>query len=74
MTTKQIITPNRGFKYLGDLEEEFKLALAKVIKQFVRRLEFSLADEMLSKSKLTDEQISELTDELKYEVAKKHRL
>ena len=26
MTTKQIITPNRGFKYLGDLEEEFKLA------------------------------------------------
>ena len=26
MTTREIITPNRGFRYLGDTEEEFKLA------------------------------------------------
>ena len=57
-----------------ELRERFGLALAKVVKQFVRRVEFSIADEMLSKSKLTDEQISKLSRELKQNVAKQHGL
>ena len=57
-----------------EFKREFELALAKVLKQFVRRVEFTIADEMLSKSKLTDEQISKLSGELKQKVAKQHGL
>ena len=57
-----------------ELKDKFELALAKVVKQFVRRLEFSIADEILSKSKLTDEQTEKLADELKRKVAKRHGL
>ncbi|MBI2045524.1 hypothetical protein HYT23_05700 [Candidatus Pacearchaeota archaeon] len=58
----------------SELNEEFRLALAKVIKQFVRRVQFSLADSILSKSELTDKQISELAGDLKGRVAKRHGL
>ena len=58
----------------SELNEEFKSALTKVVKQFTRRMQFSLADNLLSKSKLTDEQISELASELKEQVAEKHGL
>ena len=58
----------------GELKNKFELALAKVVKQFVRRIEFSIADEVLSKSKLTDEQVNKLSEELKKRVAKRHGL
>ncbi len=48
-----------------EFKEKFELSLEKAMKQFVRELEFAMADEILSKSKLTDEQISKLTDGLK---------
>jgi citrate lyase gamma subunit len=57
-----------------ELKPEFELALTKVVKQFVRRIRFMLADEVLSKSKLTKEQVDELADELKERVAKRHKL
>lgn len=57
-----------------ELKEKFETALDKVIKQFVRRLKFSIADEILSKSKLTEEQAFKLADDLKERVAKRHRL
>ena len=57
-----------------ELKPEFELALAKVVKQFVRRLKFSLLEDIMSKSELTEEQINELADELKERVAKKHGL
>ena len=57
-----------------ELKDKFELALTKVVKQFVRRLEFSLADEILSKSELTDEQADKLSDELKHKVARRHNL
>lgn len=57
-----------------ELKDKFEIALDKVIKQFVRRLKFSIADEILSKSKLTEEQAFKLADDLKERVAKRHGL
>lgn len=57
-----------------ELKGKFESALDKVVTQFVRRLEFSTADEILSKSKLTDKQVEKLADELKERVAKRHGL
>ena len=57
-----------------ELKDEFEAALDKVVAQFVRRLEFAMADELLSKSKLTDEQVDKLANELKERVAKRHGL
>ncbi len=58
----------------AELRDEFETALGKVVEQFVRRIEFSMADEILSKSKLTNKQADELADELKEKVAKRHGL
>lgn len=57
-----------------ELKGKFESALDKVVARFVRRLEFSTADEILSKSKLTDKQVEKLADELKERVAKRHGL
>lgn len=57
-----------------ELKDKFEIALDKVVKQFVRRLKFSIADEILSKSKLTEKQAFELADGLKERVAKRHGL
>lgn len=57
-----------------ELKKEFESALSKVVSQFVRRVEFSIADEILLKSKLTDSQIDKLSDGLKERVAKRHRV
>ena len=62
------------FDVPSELNEEFRLALAKVVKQFVRRLQFSIAENILSESELTDKQVSELSDDLKERVAKRHSL
>lgn len=58
----------------AEFKDRFESALTKVTKEFIRRLEFSIADEFLSKSKLTDEQAHKLTEELKEKVAKRHGL
>lgn len=57
-----------------ELSGKFEAALEKVVEQFVRRLEFSILDDIMSKSKLTDEQANKLADELKERVAKRHGL
>ena len=57
-----------------ELKDKFEIALDRVVKQFVRRLKFSIADEILSKSKLTEKQAFELADDLKERVAKRHGL
>ncbi len=53
-------------------EVEFRDALKKVVNKFVSDLEFSLANKILSKSKLTERQAKELADEVKLAVAKRH--
>ena len=56
------------------LKDRFEPALAKVVREFVHRLEFSMAEDICSKSKLSDEQADKLADELKRRVAKRHGL
>jgi len=58
----------------SELEKAFELALSKVISQLVRRVEFSISEDILSKSSLNDEQAIILTGKLKERVAKKHEL
>lgn len=55
-------------------KDKFESALDKLVRQFVRRLEFSIADDILSKSRLTEKQAFKLADELKRRVAKRHGL
>ncbi len=57
-----------------ELKERFEVALSKVLRSFVRNVEFSMANEILSKSEMSDEQIRELSDNLKNRVAKRHGL
>ena len=57
-----------------ELKSEFELALSKVVKQFIRRLEFSMIKDIMSKSQLTEEQADKLANELKERVAKRHGL
>ena len=57
-----------------ELKDKFEVALDKVVAQFVRRLEIAMADEILAKSKLTDEQVERLASDLKDRVAKRHGL
>ena len=54
------------------LESEFRTALKRVVDKFVSNVEFSLAEEILSKSKLTEKQAKELADDVKLAVAKRH--
>ena len=58
----------------SELEKAFELVLSKVISQLVRRVEFSISEDILSKSSLNDEQAIILTGKLKERVAKKHEL
>ena len=57
-----------------ELKSKFESALDRVITQFVRRIRFSVLDEIMSKSKLTDKQADKLANELKERVAKRHGL
>ena len=58
----------------AEFKEEFKTALEKALRNLVIDIEFAIADAILSKSKLTEEQVKQLTDELKKKVAKRHGL
>jgi len=55
-----------------ELKKEFEAALAKAIKNFERDLEFAIADTITSKSKLTEEQLENLANDLKKRVLKRH--
>ncbi|MBI2451572.1 hypothetical protein HYV50_00670 [Candidatus Pacearchaeota archaeon] len=57
-----------------ELKKKFEIVLTRVMKQFERSIRFAVLDEIMSKSKLTDEQIWELSKELKERVAKRHGL
>jgi len=57
-----------------ELKDKFEIALDRVVKQFARRLKFSIADDILSKSKLTESQAFKLADDLKERVARRHGL
>lgn len=57
-----------------ELKKEFEVALVKAMKNFKRDLEFAIADAITSKSKLTEEQVKELSEQLKERVVKKHGL
>lgn len=54
------------------LESEFGDALKKVVNKFMSSVEFSLAEGVISKSKLTEKQAKKLADEVKSAVAKRH--
>jgi len=56
-----------------ELRERFELALAEVVKQFVKTLKLSLAKEIVSKSKLTEEQALELAKEVNKSLHKRYK-
>lgn len=57
-----------------ELKGEFQKALNKVVNEFVEDVEFSLAERILSKSKLTKKQAFKLANEVKLAMAKRHGL
>lgn len=61
-----------------DVPEEMRGVLEKSIREIVDKLlldlEFSIADKILSKSKLTDEQIREMVSKLEDKIAKKYAI
>ena len=56
------------------LENKFSKALDKVVSEFVERIRFSVAKEILSKSQLTEEQAAKIADDVKLGIAKRHGL
>ena len=56
------------------LEVKFGRALDKVVNEFVEKLKFSVAKEILSKSQLTEKQAKKLADDVKLGIAKRHEL
>ena len=54
------------------LESKFRAALEKVVSEFIEELEFSVAREILSRSKLTEKRARELSDEVKRNIARRH--
>ena len=57
----------------SELEPRLKLALTKLIKQMVRDVKFSILDDIMSGSKLTEEQLKELSDETNDSLAKRYK-
>lgn len=57
-----------------ELKDKFEVALDKVVKEFIEEVDFSIAEDILSKSKLTKRQAFKLAEEVKSGVAKKHGL
>ena len=55
-----------------ELKDDFEAALNKVVNEFIEDVEFSLAERIVSKSKLTKEQAFELADDVKSSMAKGH--
>lgn len=51
--------------------ERFTVALENLVRDSFRRAKFSLAEDILNKSKMTDEEVNELTDEVNESVARR---
>ena len=58
----------------SELKERFEIALDTVVKEFIEDLEFSLARDILSKSKLTKAQAFKFAEEVKLGIARRHSL
>ena len=58
----------------SELKERFEIALDTVVKEFIEDLEFSLARDILSKSKLTKAQAFKFAEEVKSGIARRHSL
>ena len=56
-----------------EYKEEFKKALVNAIESFKEELEFSIAESIASKSKLTEEQALELGDKIKEGMWKRYK-
>jgi len=48
-----------------EFKEEFKLALAKTMKEFEDQFEFKMAEEIISKSKFSEQDADELSEKVK---------
>ncbi len=48
-----------------DFKEEFRLALAKIIKELADKLELVIAEEIVSKSKFSEYDVDELSEKVK---------
>ncbi len=57
-----------------EFKEKFEEALAKIAEKLVRSIEFSIADELLKNSRLSEEDCIRLAEELRERVAKRHGL
>lgn len=55
-----------------ELESEFRVAVERVVGGLIDELEFSVAREILSKSKLTEKQAEKLARDVKKRIARKH--
>ncbi len=56
----------------SEFEREFKLALAKIVKELINKLELAIAEEIISKSKFSEQDAEELSE--KVELSMHHDL
>lgn len=56
-----------------EFRREFELALARVVKELVNKLELAIAEEIISKSKFTEENADELSEKVKLSMHKNLR-
>ena len=57
----------------AEFKQEFKLALAKVVKSLVEQIEFSIAKDIVSKSKFREQDADELANKVKSSVHKRYK-
>jgi len=56
------------------LESKFRIALEKIIQEFIDELDFSVAKELQVKSRLTKDQADRFAQDVKKGMAKRHGL
>ena len=56
-----------------EFKQEFKLALAKVVESLVKQIEFSIAKDIVSKSKFSEEHAIKLSKEVNKSLHKKYK-
>ena len=58
----------------SELKDKFEIILEKILKEFIEELEFSLAKDVISKSKLNEKQALIIAEKIKVGIAKRHGL
>lgn len=53
-----------------EFKREFEVALAKIVKEFVDKLELATAEEIVSKSRFTEQDAEELSEKVKLSMHK----